>query len=1155
MNKLWIVTKNEFYRYFISPLAYVYLISFLLLNGSFALYFGHFFERGQADLLPMFGYQPWLYLLFLPGISMRLWAEEFRTKTILQIITMPVSVTTLVWGKFLASWIFCALALALTFPFWITVNLLGTPDNSVIGISYLGSFLLAGCMLAISQTMSALTKNQVIALVLAVIVNLLFFLCGIEYVLQFFRGLVPLAVMDMIASFSFISHFDTIIHGLLEARDIIFFTSLILLFNFTTTLVISFKTAGTTQWLQSKQRGHYILAFLFLLSIFSGLNLLANNTLRRIQFDFSEEKLFTLTDATIENLNKLQDPVTAKLYYSPILGQKNPDIRLMFDRIRLLLQRYAALSNGNFSYRIYNPEPFSDVEDKALGAGLQPLPIIETSTNAYFGLTLTDELENQNVIPYFPLERQNFIEQDLTEQLHLLRSQKPKVGLLTSLPLYEEIRDNVTTPKWEITNLLDKYYNIIQIDESTRSLKGFDALIIAHPQKLSPHMEQIITDYTNEGGRILAFFDIASEASALVAPVHDIPKPSDFGKLPDLWGIRFHAESAVADFDNSSLVDATTNYKNNPVFTQDLIQFYLQNDSFNNDFKETKQLKRMMLTSASTFTQLPQASTFFIPLLKASDNSQLVSSQVVYKRVHPAEILHNFEKDAKEKNIAVRVISKDRSRPFEVIAVGDSDLLYDNFWAVHQTILETNYAIPVLDNANFVLNALDTLLGKTGLVGLRGKSDKNRSFTGVEKMRRQVQKDFKVKEKDIFDDIEKTRVQLQEIWGKKDFEGRENFTADELALIAGIRKKIEAKRRQLYEIRINANADIRHLQQRIRFLNIYAIPLLILLGMLIVLFANNHKHQAMKTPFSFNRRILSLGLTALICLIAGAFAVYSEQMETSVDYEGEPVFPKLSQKINEIEQISLQTNKQKLLFIKKDGVWQLEGMPHNPVYQERIRSFLSALLEAVFYEKKSEKMFNLGKYGLTPISVKGSRNTRIELKNAKGKNVQSFEVGKYDIDLGRGSKGAYLKFDNQFKVWLVNMDLIDLSLSPKEWIYSTLWNLRFGRLAEINGKTDKDFIADVAKELLNASLEKAETSLPANAKIIQKLNLLIENQQKVELTFYKKDNNYYVKYSFIDVAPQSTLAVFKQHAENIYYQINPVTMEKLNNVIDKRPTK
>lgn len=160
MNKLFAVAKNELLRYFISPLAYVYLIAFLLLNGSFAVYFGSFFERGSADLSSMFAFQPWLYLLFIPGISMRLWSEEFRAKTVVQIMTMPVPVSAFVWGKFLAAWIFCALALFLTFPFWITVNILGTPDNGVIALSYAGSFVLAGCMLAISQTMSALTKTR-----------------------------------------------------------------------------------------------------------------------------------------------------------------------------------------------------------------------------------------------------------------------------------------------------------------------------------------------------------------------------------------------------------------------------------------------------------------------------------------------------------------------------------------------------------------------------------------------------------------------------------------------------------------------------------------------------------------------------------------------------------------------------------------------------------------------------------------------------------------------------------------------------------------------------------------------------------------------------------------------------------------------------------
>ena len=266
MKKIWTVTKNEFTRYFTSPLAYVYLVAFLLLNGSLAIYAGNFITVGQASLVNMFKFQPWIYLIFLSGISMRLWSEEFRSKTIIQIMTIPVSVSSYVWGKFLASWLFCGVALALTFTFWITANILGNPDNGVIAISYVGSLLLAGCMLAIAQTMSATTKNQVIALVLSVLVNLLFFVCGVEYILEILKAVLPISIVDMIASFSFLTHFNNIILGIFAARDLIFFASIILLFNFISIIIISFKTTGTTKLLQATSKKIYVLAFIILIS-------------------------------------------------------------------------------------------------------------------------------------------------------------------------------------------------------------------------------------------------------------------------------------------------------------------------------------------------------------------------------------------------------------------------------------------------------------------------------------------------------------------------------------------------------------------------------------------------------------------------------------------------------------------------------------------------------------------------------------------------------------------------------------------------------------------------------------------------------------------------------------------------------------------------
>ena len=1151
MNKLSVVVKNEFYRYFISPLAYVYLISFLVLNGSFAVYFGHFMTRGQADLLPMFIYQPWLYLLFLPGISMRLWAEEFRTKTILQIITMPVSVTALVWGKFLASWLFCAVALILTFPFWITVNILGQPDNTVILISYLGSFLLAGCMLAISQTMSALTKNQVIALVLSVIANLIFFLSGVEYVLGFFRGFMPFSIIDMIASFSFLTHFDTIIRGLIEARDIVFFASLIILFNFTTVLIVSFKTSGTTAWLKSNRRGYYILIFAFLLIGFCGVNLLANNLLRRIRFDFTDEKIFTLTDSTRKILKRLPEPVLAKLYYSPILGQRNPEVRLMFDQIRLMLQQYAALSDGKFSFRIYNPEPFSNIEDRALNAGLQPLPIIDSNTNAYFGLTLTDETDRRQVISFFPLERKELLEQDLTEAVYLLNHQKKNLGLITSLPMFEDIIENVVTSKWEIIRRLQKFYNVITIDNTSPDLGNIDVLLIAHPRELSPRLLKQIQDFSYKGGKILLFMDIAAEAPRIFSPATQELKPSDLGNLPEGWGIKFHDKLAVADLGNSSTIDATLDYKSNPNFTQDLIQFYITGNGFNRDFKTTSLLKKMMLTSASVFTPLPNAENYFIPLLEAGDNSQLMTADVVYNAIHPAEILRHFEKDANPKYIAARVISKNRQKPYDLIVVGDSDLLYDSFWTIHQTILENNYSVPILDNANFVFNALDTLLGDDTLTGLRGKSIRSRTFEDLENRRKQALREFKIKEKDIFDNIEKTKLGLQEIWNKKNFEERRTFTPDELAVIAGIRRTMDTQRQELFNIRKELNADIRKTAAWVKFTNIYALPLLILLGLLFMFYKTAFRHPQTVSPrLKVDRRFALIGGISLTLLLLGSLSARLDNyLSGAPDYEGKAVFSKLAGQINDIRAITLRNNEQTLHFTLQDGLWKLREAPGFLVYQERIRSFLSALLEASYYEKKSSDLSKLSLFGLTPPGTPGSKAVRIELSGDKGQLLTSFDVGDYDVDLGRGARGAYIKFDQQFQVWLVSLDLIDLSLNPGDWTYSTVWNLRFGRLASAQGDEDTDTLANLAKVMLNTRLDKA-VNFSELIHPDKTLKIDFEGGNRVEISFYRVDGQPYLHYNFaLSANSNANLTLFADYVKNIFYAITDKDLKKIDNAL------
>lgn len=243
MSRIGVIFKRELIGYFATPIAAVFIVIFLMLAGAFTFYLGDFFARGQADLLPFFNFHPWLYLVLIPALAMRLWAEERRGGTIELLFTLPVTLWEAVVGKFLAAWCFTGIALALTFPLWVTVNVLGEPDNGVILAGYVGSLLMAGGFMAIGSCVSAMTKNQVIAFVVSVVVGLGFVLSGFPLVLDFFSGWTPQFFLDLISSFSFLTHFHDVSRGVIDLRDVVYFLSLIVFWLFATALILEWKKA------------------------------------------------------------------------------------------------------------------------------------------------------------------------------------------------------------------------------------------------------------------------------------------------------------------------------------------------------------------------------------------------------------------------------------------------------------------------------------------------------------------------------------------------------------------------------------------------------------------------------------------------------------------------------------------------------------------------------------------------------------------------------------------------------------------------------------------------------------------------------------------------------------------------------------------------
>lgn len=243
MRNVLIIFRREFVGYFTTPLAYVFIVIFLVMAGMLTFFVGNFFDRGQADLQPFFMFHPWLYLMLIPALSMRLWAEERRSGTIELFLTLPIRMTEAVIGKFLAAWCFAGIALMLTFPFWLTVNFLGHPDNGVILASYIGSFLLSGALLAIGACVSALTKNQVIAFVVTAALAFIFTAAGSPAVLGALQGWAPQWLIDGFTQISFVSRFTAITRGVIDVRDVFYFASVMIAFLFANAILVDLEKA------------------------------------------------------------------------------------------------------------------------------------------------------------------------------------------------------------------------------------------------------------------------------------------------------------------------------------------------------------------------------------------------------------------------------------------------------------------------------------------------------------------------------------------------------------------------------------------------------------------------------------------------------------------------------------------------------------------------------------------------------------------------------------------------------------------------------------------------------------------------------------------------------------------------------------------------
>ena len=849
MRQLATIIGREFVGYFATPLAVIFILMFLLANSLMVFYLGDYFAIGQADLVSFFMFHPWLYLFFLPAISMRLWAEERKHGSIELLLTLPVPLWVLVLGKYLAALAFSGLALMLTFPIWLTVNYLGAPDNGVITASYFGSLMLAAGYLAIGACVSACTSNQVIAFVVAVVVCFMFTVSGAPLVVNVLQGWAGQNFINTLAGFSLLTHFRAITAGVIDMRDLVFFISLIVMFLVANIIVLDLKKGNAT-----RRTNPYMVAFILLPIIFVALNMLAANSLRSARFDLTEKQLFTLSQGSKNILQGLSEAVTLKFYYSQKLASDYPPIRLYAQNVHDMLAEMADHADGRIQLEIIDPAPFSEVEDRAVMQGLVALPVADGEA-LYFGLVGTNLVDNVEVIPYFAEERQEYLEYDLARLIYnLSHPEKPVLGVISNLPLDTGAGGVLAAMRGQsqpfliYAELTDRF-DVQFIDPQAVTIpKKIDVLLLAHPRPLTDWQAYAVDQFIMRGGRVLAFIDPQSEVSLTAGangqPLKGYSEQSNLPKLMRQWGVVMDDELIIADRARAQRVASGRDARR--AVSDYILWMALEDTEMNQDDLITANIDRINVGTVGALVPLADASTIFTPLITSSDDAMLVRRDYVLGAPTPDALLRGFVPMGKNYVIAARLTGavasaflappktpntrNQQAKPSQhikqidkahIIVFADSDFFDDRFWVSAQNHLGQIFGVPIADNGKFLLNAVENMMGSSDLISLRGRERVARPFTRFEALRRVAESQYLAEEEKLILRIEAAQAELDALE-----QSGEKLTQVE-ALARKLRHELLGARKALRNVQGNLRRDIDALASQLTWLNILFMPLVV----------------------------------------------------------------------------------------------------------------------------------------------------------------------------------------------------------------------------------------------------------------------------------------------------------------------------------------
>jgi ABC-type uncharacterized transport system involved in gliding motility auxiliary subunit/ABC-type transport system involved in multi-copper enzyme maturation permease subunit len=856
------IAKRELGGYFSSPVAYVFIVIFLLLTGFFTFMEGKFFERGQASLDSFFMWHSWLYLFLVPCVGMRLWAEERRVGTIELLLTKPVTIWQAILGKFLASWIFLGLALALTFPVFVTVNYLGSPDNGVILAAYLGSFLMAGTYLAISCMTSSMTRNQVVSFIISVVICLFLVLCGFPPVTNLLLRFDRPWLVDLVSSLSVMTHFQPFTTGMVDSRDMIFFLLIIGFALFTNGVIIRSHQVSVDNYRRRKNfesalysTGGVAAMFVVLLAFY----ILSSEV--KLRVDVTTDQGHTLSPGTKRILSKLDSRVTLRFYCTQADNAMPPALRTYAHRIEDLLREYQQEAKGKLLIQKLDPKPDSDVEESARLNGITGQSVSPAASEKIYLGIVASLLDDKFALPWLTPQRERLLEYDLSRAIaRVANPSRPVVGIMTGLPVFGQAPTIMMHPgqsreeEWAFVTELKKDFNIATVPLNASTIDDqIKVLVVAHPIDITDSAQYAIDQFVLRGGKLLAFldphayFDQSHERSTNYALAGDNAAASTLDKLLKAWGLNMDIDKVVAD---TSF--AGRNQQNGDIMPTLL---YVTRAGIDANDVTTSQIDNLFLPFAGAFTGKPADGLKERVLVRSSANSELIDGLMT---TAASQILSAFKASNIEYPLVVHLSGNFKtafpdgppstretaSTPTpqhpntptlhtgngagEVVLVADTDMLNDKVCVRVQNMMGHRVVQPVNGNLNFVQSMVEQFAGADDLIGSRSRASLSRPFTRVKDMEARAGKQWEEKVRILEAKQRETEQKIKELQTEQNG-GRQDtiLSAEQERELENYQQTRLEVTRDLKQVRKNLRKDTDTLEFRTKIINLSAMPVLV----------------------------------------------------------------------------------------------------------------------------------------------------------------------------------------------------------------------------------------------------------------------------------------------------------------------------------------